>query len=218
MDYSEAARAIVKVCEGHGFFVQARDGRRYIITAARCLATLFPFASPASSSSRRCLVRVGPQNGEATISRKCLFLDPIGDVAVLGQPKEFDELASQEAYAAFAEAHQALKISKVPSDYAEAKLLTGQGVWSGCKIMSYRGPISIHRAHDGLTEKMAGTPILCEGNAVGVCVGPPEGSDGSTSGGPNPRLEHCLPGWLLRGCEDQPRDSAEVIGDPSLAI
>ncbi len=45
-----------------------------------------------------------------------------------------------------------------------------------------------------------GSPIIADdGTAIGiVCIGSSIGDAPQTSGGPNPRLTHHLPGWLLQ--------------------
>jgi hypothetical protein len=60
-------------------------------------------------------------------------------------------------------------------------------------------PLWIEEAKGGIRGGMSGSPIVAGGAAIGmVCVsgGKPEAVH--TEGGPNPRLTHTLPGWLLK--------------------
>jgi hypothetical protein len=61
----------------------------------------------------------------------------------------------------------------------------------------------VFNAAENIIGGMSGSPIVDDdGAAVGVLCTSSGGQKGSTEGGPNPRLTHNLPGWVLR--EAQP--------------
>jgi hypothetical protein len=94
-----------------------------------------------------------------------------------------------------------------------ALLLSLDGEWYPCDVVdtSYFGtevglPLWLEKAVGGIRGGMSGSPILSpDGKAIGLISvgggrsggGPPE-ERMHIEGGPNPRLVHHLPGWLLR--------------------
>jgi len=62
-------------------------------------------------------------------------------------------------------------------------------------VRHFGGPLWITHAAEGIRNEMSGSPIVTEiGTAIGVvCT-----AAAPWEGGPNPRLTHNLPGWLLR--------------------
>ena len=67
--------------------------------------------------------------------------------------------------------------------------------WFCCTVRHFGGPLWITHAAEGIRSEMSGSPIVTEiGTAIGVvCT-----AAAPWAGGPNPRLTHNLPGWLLR--------------------
>ena len=115
MDYSVTARnkrpdkraaftqAVVKVGNGgRGFVVETEQGKRIVITAAHCVAADGSDCrqhtrglTPRSASTRACSVYSA---GPSPVSTKCLFADPLADIAVLGSPDNQELPDEAEAY------------------------------------------------------------------------------------------------------------------------
>ena len=77
-----------------------------------------------------------------------------------------------------------------------ARLLSLDGRrWFSSRIRHFGGPLWITHAAESIRSEISGSPILTEiGTAIGsVCT-----AAAPWKGGPNPRLTHNLPGWLLR--------------------
>ena len=86
--------AVIRVGDGRGFIVndegEARLGRdkRIVITAAHCLPFVPPCDAYSVDECRAYEELLGPLGQELTVPWvECLFVDPIGDIAVLGYPK-----------------------------------------------------------------------------------------------------------------------------------
>ena len=80
--------------------------------------------------------------------------------------------------------------------WVPARLLSLDGCrWFSCTVRHFGGPLWITHAAEGIRSEMSGSPIVTEiGTAIGVvCT-----AAAPWAGGPNPRLTHNLPGWLLR--------------------
>ena len=101
--------AVVKVADGRGFIVEAEHEERFVITAAHCLPRLPPphehlLALPPPHPGRydeealylRILGPLGTQS--ASVPACCLFVDPIADIAVLGQPDNQNLPDKADAY------------------------------------------------------------------------------------------------------------------------
>ncbi len=96
--FEAAQQAVVAVGGGRGFVVEARNQYyRAIITAAHCLPHLPP-AHPAMNLEEITYKRLlGSLGAECSVWAECLFVDPIGDIAVLQGPdnQECHEEAGQ---------------------------------------------------------------------------------------------------------------------------
>ena len=126
----------------------------------------------------------------------CRFVDPIADIAVLGSPGN----PHADEYKALMEAATALSIGgsqRNPVNFwVPARLLSLDGHrWFSCTVRHFGGPLWITHAAEVIRDVMSGSPIVTEiGTAIGVvCT-----AAAPWEGGPNPRLNHNLPGWLLR--------------------
>jgi hypothetical protein len=76
-------------------------------------------------------------------------------------------------------------------------MLSLDGEWFSCRVMSNGGPLWFNQADQPVIGGMSGSPIvLPDGSAVGV-VSTSEENSGGREGGPNPMLAAHLPGWLL---------------------
>jgi hypothetical protein len=91
----ETINAVITVGDGRGFVVEGERETRLIITAAHCLPS-FPLCHGASYLEERTYqALLGPLGEKPTVWTECLFVDPIADIAVLGQPDNQDELYDQ---------------------------------------------------------------------------------------------------------------------------
>jgi len=140
---------------------------------------------------------------------ECLFADPVGDIAVLGSPDGQELFNEAEAYEALTENVPSLRIGDIADvdltaddlDSEPAWLLTLDGRWAECMVTAFPRALWIENAVEGIRGGMSGSPILTgDASAIGiVCLsGGGLDEDSHTEGGPNPRLTHNLPGWLLR--------------------
>src|SRR4026208_1891700 len=93
-----AKRAVITVGDGRGFVVEGSRGKLCVITAAHCLPELPP-AHAASRTGERTYANLLGRIGESpAVYAECLFVDPVADIAVLGEP-DAQELDKQyEAY------------------------------------------------------------------------------------------------------------------------
>src|SRR5215469_11793418 len=102
--------AIIRVGTGRGFVIE-HEARRYVITASHCLTrplevrrsvddenehAVLPPPMPAMYESERTYPDLlGSLDGECNVWAECLFVDPVADLAVLGQPD--NEVFSDQA-------------------------------------------------------------------------------------------------------------------------
>jgi hypothetical protein len=96
---------------GRGFVVEV-DRNRYVITAGHCLPKLPP-AHPFSYLSERTFPNLlGPLGKNTTIFAECLFVDPVADIAILGQP-DSQVYEQAEAYDELVDNAVALSIARL---------------------------------------------------------------------------------------------------------
>lgn len=203
---SRVAKAIVKVGDGRGFIIQHRvelprfKGRRYfrdhrlIVTAAHCLPYLPPCCGASYGHERTYMDLVGPlDGGKGKIWAECLFVDPVADIALLGGPDGEELFDQARAYEELTDGGSALQMGKAPRR-CQGYLLSLDGKWIRCIVKHHGGPLWIEALSGPIEGGMSGSPILIDNaTAIGVvCLG------GGEPEGPNPRLEHNLPGWLLQ--------------------
>jgi hypothetical protein len=196
--------SVIRVGEGRGFVVEHAEwrartglsGDSVVITAAHCLPFFPPCASISSLEERTYRALLGPIGQDSTVWAECLFVDPIGDIAVLGPPDDQELYNEWEAYTALMEASDPLPIADAPMS-GPAWLLSLQGQWFPCNVQHNGGPLWISKAAEGIVGGMSGSPILADdGSATGVlCTGQDEGDD--SVHGPNPRLVYHLPSQFL---------------------
>jgi hypothetical protein len=221
----KATSAVIRVGDGRGFVIAHNhrmdiDGtkyvshERYVITAAHCLldarfagaarpderfAPHLPPCTAASFTEERTYKDLlAPLGHEPAVWAECLFVDPVGDIAVLGTPdnQTFGEQA--EAYNALVEPATPLKIA---APGKEGWLLSLEGDWFRCAVQMIRLPHLMLAAMEGkFIGGMSGSPIVSpEGAAIGVaCLGAESVGNRVEPVGPNPSLVGNLPGWLLR--------------------
>jgi Trypsin-like peptidase domain len=197
MGLDEARNAIVKVGGGRGFVVQGeRD--RLVITAGHCLPDFPTCHSSSHTEERTYKALLGSLGEKPAVWAECLFADPIGDVAVLGPPDDQQPSDEFEAYETLVDAAAKLQIADAPQN-GSAWLLSLDGRWCRCTVRHSGSILWISNAADGIVGGMSGSPIVADdGSAIGIVCTSGGGIGVHTEGGPNPRLTHNLPGWLLR--------------------
>jgi len=239
-DSTAAKRAVLKVGEGFGFvieFVQPSPNTkglsklhdlppfdlppffrsRFIITAAHCLPSL-PYLPPSRSllypHEKTYLNLLGPLDTRSpSIAAECVFVDPVANIAVLGEPDGMGTGPNGEPLAQAARAFLDFTAGAVLLSLSKKNmvkpvtgwLLSVSGQWTPCRLKvsahtGYGPTLRISEATDGLLGGMSGSPILLDdGLAIGMFV---KSSDGGmkrpTEGGPQPLLMQYLPGWLVR--------------------
>ena len=202
MNPEEAKRAVITVGKGRGFVVQA-GGNRLVVTAAHCLPSLPP-AARFSPEDRTYFCLLGRLGEKPTIATECLFVDPVSDIAVLGSPDGEVLLDEADEYETLIESSASLQVSGV-NRTQKAKLLSLDGRWLDCTVRSFGRFLRVFVA-GGTAGGMSGSPILANSGAAIAVVStgsverlPDEQATPNTSGeGPNPVLDHNLPGWCLR--------------------
>ena len=185
---------VITVGHGRGFVVEGA-GERLVITAAHCLPSLPP-ALPSFGLEARTYGPLLARRGEEPRAwAVCRFVDPIADIAVLGSPGD----PHADEYQALMKTATALSIGgslRNPVNFwVPARLLSLDGrSWFSCTVRHFGGPLWITHAAEVIRDGMSGSPIVTEiGTAIGVvCT-----AAAPWEGGPNPRLSHNLPGWLL---------------------
>jgi trypsin-like peptidase len=198
MTDTDLRNAVMRVGDGRGFVVERSNhlgvGERIIITAAHCLPRLpppyehllaLPTPHPARYLDEETFQRLlGPLGDEPTVWATCLFVDPIADIAVLGQPDNQALSDEAEAYDALVENMQPLVVGHPPAmgvevtgKYEFAVPAPGRGL---ARVLALDGRWvegQIERWHTVLTFKpeetfvggMSGSPILDgTGAAIGV--------------------------------------------------
>jgi hypothetical protein len=171
-------------------------------TAAHCLPRL-PIPGPPDTGDLTFSKMLGPLGGKLAVAAECKFVDPVSDLAMLGPPDDQALPDEASAYEILVSQATALPIADVRGDVGDLSLgwlLSLAGVWLECKVSHYGGGLFVSEASQGIEGGMSGSPILRDDGAVIGVVSSSSGQHGEiqTSGGPNPRLTHHLPGWLLR--------------------
>ena len=166
--------------------------RRLIVTAAHCLPGLPPPMRSSYASERtfpKLVASLDDRHEE--IWTKCLFVDPIADIALLGCPDDQNEIEGLDsAYNSLTEQAGTIQISRPQS--GTGWLLSLEGKWVPTKL-------EVLTTNEGIALKigptktgMSGSPILNDtGNAIGIVA---VGCDLTGQ----PILVDCLPGWFLR--------------------
>lgn len=196
-DQEVPTRSIVRVGDGRGFVIEGRDDDKVIVTAAHCLPFFPPCASISFLEERTYSELVGPLGEKPTVWAECLFVDPVGDIALLGSPDQQALPEQGEAWEALIDARPPIQLSNPPANVdVPAWLCSLSGDWFRCAVRHHNGPLFLAPSHD-IVGGMSGSPILADdGSAIGViCNGDLGGRNGVT--GPNPRLLGNLPGWIV---------------------
>ncbi len=189
---------VVTVNRGRGFFIEntaARRlrkevqrrfhkyiSRRLVVTAAHCLPRLPPIGPLERKQTYRNLL--GGLGAKKDIWARCLFVDPIADIAVLGPPDD-QVPAKADTYLEFAEHAPRFKIGNARSgkgwilsldnEWMPATLELSLGIWGEFLLIDPPAKAGT-----------SGSPILQAGRAVGVVTGCAEVI-----------LARSLPAWLV---------------------
>jgi hypothetical protein len=196
MIFETLTAGVITAGSGRGFVVEGA-GERLVVTTAHCLPFLPPvqsFFEPKQRIYGPLLARLGDGPRAWAV---CRFVDPIADIAVLGPPDN----PHADQYKALMETATALSISDALRNpvnfWVPARLLSLDGHrWFSCTIRHFGGPLWITHAAEVIRSEMSGSPIVTE---IGTAIGVVSTAAAPWEGGPNPRLTHNLPGWLLRG-------------------
>ena len=187
---ANAKNAIVSAGGGRGFLIEAR-GFQLVVTAAHCLPHLPP-PHPRSSFEQRTYSKLlGPLGRTPSVWAECLFVDPIADLAVLGEPDRQAFPPEMTAYEDLVASRSSLHIGTLIKP-CPLWLLTLDGQWTQCAFPDDgRGRwLSVVGAlPEAFAPGTSGSPIIAaDGHAVGLI---------GVGGLSNPVLADRLPGWVL---------------------
>jgi trypsin-like peptidase len=195
----QLTRAVLRVGDGRGFAVAHRNylggEERVIITAAHCLELAIlangreglPPCHPArylEEETYRGLL--APLGKKPTVWATCLFIDPIADIAVLGQPDNqalcdeaaaYDELIDNLATLVVADAPAQgtelltfgdLQVKNPTPGESPARVLSLKGRWLEGQVTRRSGRLAFD-PHQHFVGGMSGSPIIDPtGAAIGV--------------------------------------------------
>ena len=184
-----ARGSVIQVGEGggRGFFVEA-GGEPYVVTAAHCVEKP---PEPHACNGVNELVYpnfLGFMGGPRNIWAECVFIDPVADVAVFGEPDPQALWEHAEAFQEFAEQAGFFSLGRLRLRREKFRLSDGSkhignlkfsgrgemfsldGQWFSCHVESYGWTfISIPKATQPILGGMSGSPVvLPSGLAIGV--------------------------------------------------
>jgi hypothetical protein len=191
--------AVLKVGDGRGFVVKRRNylglEERIVITAAHCIERALradrkrrlPSCHPARYLAEETYKKLlGPLGTKPTVFATCLFVDPIADIAVLGQPDNQGLPDEADAYDQLLESMATLVVADAPAqgtelltsgDYqverptpgkAPARVLSLEGRWLKGGVARRGGWLAFEPAKF-FASGMSGSPIIDQNSAaIGV--------------------------------------------------
>jgi hypothetical protein len=169
---------------------------RIIITAAHCLPRLppphehllqLPTPHPARYLQEETYQHLlAPLRSKCTVWATCLFVDPIADIAVLGQPDNQELSKEADAYDQLVEDAATLTVADAPAQGFEllpplfgrriknptpgdgpARVLSLDGHWLEGRVLRRGGRLEF-LPHEFFVGGMSGSPII---NAAGAAIG-----------------------------------------------
>jgi hypothetical protein len=184
--------AIIAVGKGRGFLVKTRQGT-LVVTAAHCLPRL-PRAHPASHTRERTYRKLLRPLGanKPKVWAECLFVDPIADVAVLGEPDDQVYLDEFRKYEALVQDRATLPVG--PATGPSGVWLWGlDGQWHQATAERQRWAnrllLLAVTNPEAVAPGTSGSPIVAaDGRAIGLISAGPD---------MNPVLSQNLSPWLL---------------------
>jgi hypothetical protein len=146
---AQLAASVVRVGEGRGFIVNGNDDGKLVITAGHCLPVMPPCMNFSDLSERTYRRLIGPIGREPTISAECMFVDPIGDLAVLGPPDNQDLSEECDIYEAFVEQLTAFSTADILPTPLSHEMPEGEigwvlslaGEWQQYRMSQVGGPL-----------------------------------------------------------------------------
>jgi hypothetical protein len=154
---------VLKVGAGRGFVIATEDAR-YVVTAAHCCFDALP--DPMSSPGELCRALLGPLAREPSVLAECIFIDPVADLAVFGEPdgQEYDT----DPYRRLTDSAPPFGLGKLtrrrqrhgpPAATSDALMLSLDGDWFACRITSQGRVLRIEDAAQPIRRGMSGSPI-----------------------------------------------------------
>ncbi len=203
--FENAQQAVIAVGSGRGFVVEARDQYyRSVITAAHCLPKLPPAHPWMFTEEKTYPGLLGPLGGECSVWAECLFVDPVGDIAVLTGPDNQALFEQADQYEDLTENRsKSALVGPAPESKSQGWLLSLENSLLPCKIETVFHTISVSEVEGEIAGGMSGSPILDQdGRAIGIISTSQHFGDmpesPSTRGDMQPCLAEALPGWLLK--------------------
>jgi hypothetical protein len=190
----EAKSAVVTVGDGRGFIVNYGHSR-LVVTTAQCL----PFSTDGESDLKQKTYKLlAPLGSELAVWVRCLFADPIADIAVLGPPDGPEPRDEAKAYEQLMKSATPLSIADGPAQ-GRGWVLSLERHWLRCTVQIIdNGSLWIPNTGPHVVPGMCGSPIISDsGEAIGAL------SLGTNlEGWNNPRLVRDLPRWFLDAQRD----------------
>jgi hypothetical protein len=182
-----------------GFGLRKYISKRVVVTAAHCLPNLPP-AHACPSSLDKTYKLLGKLGGSKSgVYAECLYVNPVGDIAVLGCPDEQARNYHPKAYHKLTDDAPVLQIGNARS--GSEWVLSIEGRWVRTTLHLYCDIYGTSLWIDPTVAGQSGSPILNQaGRVVGVVV---IGGDDkrrerrNERDGPQPILSRELPGWLI---------------------
>ena len=122
----ELAQGVIKVGDGRGFIIEAKENR-LVVTAAHCLPSFPPPAASVGYDERTYQNLLGVIDGEPSVWCELLFADPVADIAVLGAPDGQALYDQHDAYLALTNDRPTLRVADPPGEFTDAWLLSLDG-------------------------------------------------------------------------------------------
>ena len=120
---SQPTRGILRVGGGRGFAVMRRNHlgneERIIITAGHCLPHLPPCHPARYLKEETYQELLAPLGSEPMVWATCLFVDPVSDIAALGQPDNQALSDEADAYDQLLDGMETLAIADAPAQGSE---------------------------------------------------------------------------------------------------